>query len=91
MEQVDPEIVKEHFDMVLSVVQETAKKRTERFLGRTVKVLCEEVNESDDTFIDGRMSSNTVVHLKGSKDLIGKIVEVKLTEFHGFYYTGELV
>ena len=24
-------------------------------------------------------------------DLIGKIVEVKLTEFHGFYYTGELV
>ena len=91
MEQVDPEVVKKHFDMVLSVVQETAKKRTERFMGQTVKVLCEEVNESDDSFIDGRMSSNTVVHLKGSKDLIGKIVDVKLTEFHGFYYTGELV
>ena len=91
MEQVDPELVKEHFDMVLSTVQETAKKRTERFMGETVKALCEEINDSDDTIIDGRMSSNTVVHLKGTKDLIGKIVDVKLTEFHGFYYTGELV
>lgn len=89
--QVDEETVKKHFDMVLSTVQEMAKERTSRFAGKEVEVLCEEVNESDSSFIDARMEYNTVVHLKGTPDLIGQIVKVKLTEFHGFYYTGELI
>jgi len=89
--QVDEATVKKHFDMVLSTVQDMARERTARFDGMEVEVLCEEVNDSDSSFIDARMEYNTVVHLKGSKDLIGQIVKVKLTEFHGFYYTGELV
>lgn len=39
--QVAPEIVKKHFDMVLNKVQEMAKIRTSRFAGQTVCVLCE--------------------------------------------------
>lgn len=89
--QVDEETVKKHFDLVLSTVQEQARIQTKRFEGRTVKVLCEEVNEQNAEFLDGRMSHNTVVHFKADKSLIGEIVEVKLTEFHGFYYDGVLV
>ncbi len=89
--QVDEETVKKNFDLVLSTVQEMAKERTSRYMGQIVDVLCESVNDNDPDVIDARMSTNTVVHLKGCKDLIGKIVNVKLTEFHGFYYTGELV
>lgn len=89
--QVDEETVKKHFDMVLSTVQDMAKERTARFNGQTVDVLVEDINEQDSEYLDGRMSHNTVVHFKGSKDLIGKIVNVKLTNFHGFYYDGELV
>ncbi len=89
--QVDEETVKKHFDIVLSTVQETARIRTQRFAGKTVPVMCEEINEVDENFLDGRMSSNTVVHFKGDKSLIGSIVNVKLTEFHGFYYDGEIV
>lgn len=88
--QVDEETVKKHFDMVLKAVQDTAKERTARFLDSTQEVLCEEINENDSTMLDGRMSTNTVVHFKASSDLIGKLVKVKLVEFHGFYYTGEL-
>lgn len=87
----DEETVKKHFDMVLFAVQEMAKKKTARFAGQTVTVLCEGVNEQDDSFMDGRMSSNTVVHFKGTKDMIGKLLEVKLTAFHGFYYDGEVI
>ncbi len=90
-DQVDPETVKKHFDMVLSTVQETARMRTGRFMGGEYDVLCEEINAADPSFIDSRMSTNTVVHLKGTPDLIGKIVRVRLTGFHGFYYTGELI
>lgn len=90
-DQVDEDTVKKHFDMVLSAVQDMARERTKRFEGMIVPVLCEEINEQDSAYLDGRMSQNTVVHLKGSKDLIGTIVNVRLTDFHGFYYDGEIV
>lgn len=89
--QVDEETVKKHFDMVLSTVQEMARERTKRFEGQTVEVLVEDINEHDASFVNGRMSGNTIVHFKGDESMIGKIVKVKLTEFHGFYYTGELI
>ena len=90
-DQVDEETVKKHFDLVLSTVQEMARKRTKRFDGREVTVLCEGVNEQDDAYLDGRMSENTIVHFKGDKSLIGTFKKVKLTEFHGFYYDGVIL
>ena len=89
--QVPEEEVKENFHLVLSTVQEMARERTERFMGRVVTVLCEEKNDQDDTMMDGRMSHNTVVHFKGDESMIGNYFNVKLTEFHGFYYTGEII
>ncbi len=90
-DQVDEETVKKHFDMVLSEVQNQAKIRTSRFSGRTVEVLCEAINEQDSTYIDGRMSGNTIVHFKGDESLIGSFAMVRLTKFHGFYFEGELL
>ncbi len=89
--QVDAATVKKHFDMVLTKVQETAKKQLGRFLGKTVCVLCEGTNEQDADFLDGRMSGNTIVHFPGDASMIGKFYNVKLTAFHGFYYDGEIV
>ena len=53
--------------------------------------MIEEVNEQDSSLVTGRLSNNDVVHCKGDKSLIGKIVSVKLTESKGFYYFGEIV
>ena len=90
-DQVDEETVKKHFDLVLSTVQEMARKRTKRFESREVTVLCEGINEQDASYLDGRMSENTIVHFKGDKSLIGTFKKVKLTEFHGFYYDGVIL
>lgn len=89
--QVDEETVKKHFDLVLKTVQDTARERTQRFLNSEVYVLAEEINENDPELLDTRMSTNTVVHVKGNSELIGQIIKVKLTEFYGFYYTGVIV
>jgi tRNA-2-methylthio-N6-dimethylallyladenosine synthase len=51
----------------------------------------EEINEHDSALVSGRLSNNTIVHFKGDASLIGKIVDVKLNEAHGFYYIGEMV
>lgn len=83
------EEIKANFDRLLRVVQETARDRVGRLTGEIHSVLVEEENEHDPALVTGRMSNNTIVHFKGGKDLIGKIVDVKLTEACGFYYLGE--
>ena len=91
MEQVPEEIVKEGFDRLLKVVQDTAKERVKRYAGQVMDVLVEEVNEHDSSLLTGRLSNNTLVHFPGNPSLIGKIVNVKLEECHGFYYTGTMI
>ena len=91
MEQVPEEIVKEGFNKLLKVVQETARDRVKRYEGMVMEALVEEGNEQDASLLTGRLSNNTIVHFKGDTSLIGKIVNVKLSSCQGFYYLGELV
>ncbi len=90
-DQVPEEEVKENFDRLLKVVQETARKQSEKLTGITEKVLVESVNEQDSSLVTGRLSNNTLVHFPGDESLIGEMVDVKLVNCHGFYFTGERV
>ena len=89
--QVPEEIVKDRFDRLLSAINQISKEKTALLEGTTQEVLIEEVNKKIDGYVSGRLSNNSVVHLKGSKDDIGKIVNVYLKEAKGFYYMGEMV
>ena len=90
MEQLDPEFVKEQFDRVLNTVQQTAQERVKLIEGQILPALVEEVNKQDESLLTGRLSNNTIVHFKGNKELIGKIVNVKCTKCKGFYFYGEI-
>ena len=91
MEQCDPEFVKEQFDRVLNAVQKTARSKVGGLEGCVYGVLVEEKNEHEEGMMTGRMSNNVMVHFKGDDSLIGKIINVRLTESKGFYYFGEKV
>lgn len=88
--QVPDEVIKEGFDRLLKVVQDTARQRVQLLKGKTLSALAEDVNVQDTALVTGRLSNNTIVHFKGDSSLIGKIVNVRLKECHGFYYVGEL-
>ncbi|RKM62611.1 tRNA (N6-isopentenyl adenosine(37)-C2)-methylthiotransferase MiaB [Butyrivibrio sp. XB500-5] len=90
-DQVPEKEVKENFDRLLKVVQETAKEQAAKLIGRCEDVLVEGVNEHDSSLMTGRMSNNTLVHFPGGEELIGSFVKVKLIECHGFYYFGEKI
>lgn len=85
------EWIKREFDRVLTAVQDESKEMAARFLGNTETVLVEDINEQDPGLVTGRMSNNLMVHFPGDWSLIGKLVDVKLTECKGFYYMGERV
>ena len=90
MEQVPEHVVKEGFDRLLKLVQETAREQTSRYQGQIMEVLTEEINEHDNTLVTGRLSNNTLVHFPGDASLIGQIVNVRLEKCHGFYYMGRI-
>ena len=88
--QVPDAVVREGFDRVLKVVQDTARERVGLLQGQVLDALVEEVNEQDQSLMTGRLSNNTIVHFKGDESLIGQIVPIYLKECHGFYYLGEI-
>ena len=90
-DQVPPQLVKERFDKVLSLVQEMSAKRSLSYVGKVMDALVEEENLKTPGYVTGRLSTNSSVHFKGGSELIGKLVKVRLTESRGFYFMGEMV
>lgn len=86
---VSEDVIKDRFNRLLKVVGEASKKNVDRYVGRTMEVLVEAVNDHDENLVTGRLTNNVLVHFPGGKELIGKIVPVVLKEAKGFYYLGE--
>jgi tRNA-2-methylthio-N6-dimethylallyladenosine synthase len=84
------EEIQDRFNRLLKLVQEISSSKVKLLEGKTLDVLVEGENDHLEGYVSGRLSNNTLVHFKGPKQLIGKIVNVKLTESKGFYYMGEL-
>ncbi|MBR3165853.1 MAG: tRNA (N6-isopentenyl adenosine(37)-C2)-methylthiotransferase MiaB [Lachnospiraceae bacterium] len=91
MEQVPEKTVHDRFDRLLAEVQDIAKEVCCRDTGKTMEVHVEEVNEKDPSLLTGRLSNHIMVHFPGCPELVGRLVHVKLTSAHGFYYHGEMV
>ncbi|MDO4265444.1 MAG: tRNA (N6-isopentenyl adenosine(37)-C2)-methylthiotransferase MiaB [Eubacteriales bacterium] len=89
-DQVPEEVVKERFARLLSVIDEISAEESGKDAGKIMDVLVEDRDEGREGFLTGRLSNNVLVHFPGKPSLIGKIVNVKLTEAKGFYYIGEL-
>lgn len=90
-EQVPEEIVKDRFNRLLKEVQSISAEVCSVHTKTVQRVLVESVNDHDDSLVTGRMSNNLLVHFPGEKDLVGKLVDVRLDTCKGFYYLGEMV
>ncbi len=89
--QVPEDVVKARFDRLLKEVQSISAEVCSVHEGTTQSVLVEAVNDHDPALVTGRLSNNILVHFPGEKELIGKIVSVRLDACKGFYYIGTRV
>lgn len=90
-DQIAPEVIKDRFDRLLTLVSKMSAEVCSRDTGSILDALVEGQNTHDASLVTGRLGNNLLVHFKGSPDLIGRIVPVKLNECKGFYYIGEAV
>lgn len=93
MENQIPEDVKhERFNKVLSAVNEEIAKISESYKDKVVEVLVEGKSKTDENLLTGRTRQNKLVNFTGgTDDLIGKLVNVKITNPKSFSLQGELV
>ncbi len=90
-EQVPEAVTKERFNRLLDAVKPIANRNNQERVGKVFNVLVEMKNRQDEHLVTGRLSSNTLVHFKGSEELIGEIVSVKIVKAMSFYLMGEQV
>lgn len=81
----------EWFTRLLKAQEEISKKRNDTYLNKVVRVLPECEGKTGTSYLMGRSDQNTVVEFEGSKDLIGKFVNVRITDPMTYMCLGELI
>ena len=72
------------------LINKYALENNEKLLNKTVKVLVEGPSDKNDMLM-GYTDTNKLVNLKGPKDIIGKIVDVKIIDVKTWSLDGEYV
>lgn len=88
---IDDEIVQDRFQRLLDELYPIFYKKNKEYIGRTVKVLIELESKNNPEIMTGRTDTFKLCHVKASKDLIGKFVDVKITDNTSFTISGNLV
>lgn len=95
MEDQIPEDVKhERFNRVLAKVNEILAGLNAQYVGKTVEVLIEGKSKTDESKFTGRTRQNKLVNFtvkNPEADLLGKLMNVKITEATTFSLVGEEV
>lgn len=89
--QIPDDVKNARFQRVLSALNEGVKDKMESFRDQTVDVLVESISTKNDANLFGRSSQHVTVNFPGDASLIGKVVNVKITNPKPFSLYGEIV
>lgn len=88
-DQIPEDIKHERFNRVLAEVNKICGEISDSYVGKTVEVLVEGKSKTDDNKYTGRTRQNKLVNFEyDNDDIIGKLVNVKLTESKTFSLNG---
>ncbi len=85
------EEIHNNFNKLLEVQNEISKRKNDEYVGRIERVLVDGVSKNNDKTLSGRCDSSKIVNFAGDESLVGKYVNVKITEAHTWSLNGELV
>ena len=90
-EQVDEQVKSERLQQLMRLQNYKAKEESQKYLGKTVKVLVEGPSRKNPEMLTGRTSTHKIVLFKSSRtDLKGKFVNTKIYEAKTWTLYGEL-
>lgn len=86
-DQVDPQAKQFRSDALLNLSKKNFKENTEKYIGRPLNVLFEEVDKEG--YYEGLSDNYIRIKVKSDKDIRGQILEAKIVDIRDDYCIGE--
>lgn len=87
--QIDAAVKKERLHELNEHINHWAKENNQKYLHKTVKVLCEGRSKKNAAVYSGYSEENKLVNFTGQEGLENQIVEVEITEVRSFSLNGK--
>ena len=88
--QIPEEIKHQRFDRLKEFFESRVSENNKKYIGTTQRILVDGYSKNDKETLTGRTDTNKVVNFKGNEELIGKMIDIKITEEHKWYLAGEI-
>lgn len=88
--QIPREVKAERIGQLIALQNSITQEINNAMVGKIETILAESLSTRNSSHIAGRTSSSKMVNLAGSKDLIGKFIDVKITETKKTTLFGEI-
>lgn len=83
--------IHQNFEKMLDIQNEISREKNEAYPGSRQRILIEGLSKTNPEFVTGRTDGGKIVNVKGGKELTGKIVEVKITDYRTWSLTGKII
>jgi tRNA-2-methylthio-N6-dimethylallyladenosine synthase len=90
-DNIPMEVKKERLQRLNKLVNDYSLKAMQQFEGQTVEVLVEGESKRNDEVLSGYTRKNKLVNFRAPKDVIGKLVHVKITDAKTWSLDGEFI
>ena len=87
--QIPEEIKHKRFDRLKALVETQTEQNGEKYVGTKQKVLVEGTSKNNEEMLTGRTETNKVVVFEGDRELIGKVIDVKIVRNAVWYLQGK--
>lgn len=90
-DQVPQDVQSERFRRLLDLQNEIAYEINQKYLGKTIRVLCDGRSKNNPDVLCGRTEGNKIVLFDGTAANEGKYLNIKITKCETFALIGEIV
>lgn len=90
-DQVPDDIKHNRFQRLLDTLYPIFYEENLKYMDKVVEVLVEETSKNNENVLTGRTRTGKLIHFEGDKDLIGKLVNVKITTVKSFTLEGYII
>ena len=90
-DDVSLETKNERLQKLNELINKYSKEANDRYLNKTVPVLIEGYSEKDNKYLMGYTDTMKLVNVEGSKENIGQIVNVKITDVKTWSMNGKII
>ena len=90
-DQIEDKIKHKRFQLLVDTLNEIGLNHNQKLIGTVQKVLVEDISKNDKSVLSGRAESSKLVHFTGDRNLIGKIVNIRIESVNTFTLKGSLL